>query len=166
VADHETNLICSSLKQAGELQSVSHLRFRLFCMHVKIVLPGRHNFDLTQAFPSATSLLPRLTSKPPPNLPIIQTHHSHYTNPPKHQHDSPETTHQLHRPRHRTPHPRLPMPQRETQRMSTLATTYFAGSKKKVAAGDEEDGDTIAVAVKAEAIEQDGEDGGVAGEDV
>jgi hypothetical protein len=41
-----------------------------------------------------------------------------------------------------------------------------AGGKKKVAAGDEEDGDTIAVAVKSEGVEQDGRDGGVAGEDV
>jgi hypothetical protein len=39
-----------------------------------------------------------------------------------------------------------------------------AGGKKKAAAGKEDDGDTIAVAVKSEGAEQDGEVCGVYGE--
>jgi hypothetical protein len=39
-----------------------------------------------------------------------------------------------------------------------------AGGREKVAAGDEEDGDTIAVAVKFEGVEQDGGVCGVYGE--
>jgi hypothetical protein len=53
----KTNLLCSSLNQAGKLQSVIRIRFRSVCMHVKTVLPGRHAFDLTHAFPYATSFL-------------------------------------------------------------------------------------------------------------